>query len=274
MGICNSKQPAAADDAPAVAATNRSDEHPRAAPGVKPAPAAGGPVSPSSANAPHEGKVDGARDAVKAKGDGAEAGPLTKAGTATPISVMDIRIDAHASPAVAAVPDGASVLLTTRSTPPPALTLERRRVDERYEIGRELGRGCFGVVYVCREKSTGQEWALKMLSKSALKNAATVHDEVRQLRTVGAHPNVVQLHDFFEDPSGAYYIVMEYCKGGDLFTRIVNQGSYSEATASHLLRQLASAIQHMHRNKIAHRSVRAGAGGVRPSATETRPAGT
>lgn len=87
--------------------------------------------------------------------------------------------------------------------------VEKRSVDERYEVGKELGRGCFGVVRICTDKKTGKQWALKCIQKSSLKSHIIVKDEVLQLKKVGQHPNVVQLHDFFEDFNGDFYIVME-----------------------------------------------------------------
>lgn len=109
---------------------------------------------------------------------------------------------------------------------------------------------------MCTDRKTGEKWALKCIQRSSLKSHTIVEDEVRQLKKVGHHPNVVKLHDFFEDFDGNFYIVMELCVGGDLFTRIVNQGSYSELMASELLKQLGSAIQHMHNNKITHRDLK------------------
>ena len=69
------------------------------------------------------------------------------------------------------------------------------------------------------------------------------------------HVNIVNCVDFLEDPA-TYYIVMELCKGGELFDRIVVKNSYNEADARGVVRQLLAALQYIHGNNIVHRDLK------------------
>lgn len=86
----------------------------------------------------------------------------------------------------------------------------------RYEIqgGPPLGKGHFAVVRKCRDRVTGAICAVKIIDKKEMvkSTAAAVRSEIEILRAVGAHPNVVQLLDHFEDAS-KHYLVMQYCAG-------------------------------------------------------------
>ena len=78
--------------------------------------------------------------------------------------------------------------------------------------------------------------------------------EVALLRAC-RHKNIVNLFDFLEEPE-TYYIVMELCKGGELFDRIVAKKFYNEAEARGVVRQLLVALQYIHGNNIVHRDLK------------------
>jgi hypothetical protein len=94
----------------------------------------------------------------------------------------------------------------------------------RYEVSPGiLGKGHFAVVKKCRDVLTGQVYAVKILDKKELvKSAASVvKQEIEILRAVGAHPNIVQLIDHFED-NHKHFLVMELCLGREI--RIISAG--------------------------------------------------
>ncbi|CAI5500322.1 unnamed protein product, partial [Closterium sp. Naga37s-1] len=75
-------------------------------------------------------------------------------------------------------------------------------VHEAYSMGRELGRGQYGVIRACVEKATGVAWACKSISKARLAGAREVEDvrrEVRVMQQLRGHPAIVALHATFED---------------------------------------------------------------------------
>ena len=69
------------------------------------------------------------------------------------------------------------------------------------------------------------------------------------------HPNIVKLFEFFEDDKNLY-LICEYCKGGQLFEKLMEQQTFSENEAAHIMLQLLSAITHCHDRKIVHRDIK------------------
>ena len=118
-------------------------------------------------------------------------------------------------------------------------------ISVKYEVGGELGRGEFGVTYLCTEKSTNDKYACKSISKKKLRTAVDIEDvrrEVEILKRLPDHPNIVFLKDTFEDEN-AVHIVMELCEGGELFDRIVARGRYTERAAADVIRTIVEVVQ-------------------------------
>ena len=70
------------------------------------------------------------------------------------------------------------------------------------------------------------------------------------------HPNIVKLHEFYDEES-RFCIITEYCKGGELFDMILAHGkSFNEKEASRILMQLMLAVSYLHNNKIIHRNIK------------------
>jgi calcium-dependent protein kinase len=114
-----------------------------------------------------------------------------------------------------------------------------------YELGRELGRGEFGITYLCIEKSTGTKYACKSISKNKLRTQVDIEDvrrEVEIMRHLPKHPNIVTLKDTYEDES-AVHLVMELCEGGELFDRIVARGHYTERAAAVVTKTIVEVVQ-------------------------------
>ena len=120
-----------------------------------------------------------------------------------------------------------------------------REISQRYELGRELGRGEFGVTYLCTDNETRKEYACKSISKKKLRTAIDIEDvrrEVEIMRHLPKHPNIVSLKDTYEDDS-AVHLVMELCEGGELFDRIVARGHYTERAAAVVTRTIVEVVQ-------------------------------
>ena len=88
-----------------------------------------------------------------------------------------------------------------------------------YELGENLGSGAFSAVYKCIEKSSGKTRAVKIVKKQGLSKQHTNNSnklqEIQVLKLLD-HPNIIKIYKGFED-SKNFYIVMEYCEGGELF---------------------------------------------------------
>ncbi|CAN0310886.1 unnamed protein product, partial [Ectocarpus sp. 8 AP-2014] len=134
-----------------------------------------------------------------------------------------------------------------------------------FDVGQELGKGGFAVVYRARVRSTGLEVALKVVDKHRaaehLRGTATMANEVR-LHWGLRHPAVVELLEFFEDERFVY-LVLELCGGGDLYRRLRGAGSSSgssgpldEREAAGYMGQLLAGLQYLHESGIMHRDLK------------------
>ncbi|KAG5080567.1 hypothetical protein JHK86_004632 [Glycine max] len=133
-----------------------------------------------------------------------------------------------------------------------------RDIGLRYDLGRELGRGEFGVTYLCRDRETKEELACKSISKKKLRTAIDIEDvrrEVEIMRHLPKHPNVVSLKDTYEDDD-AVHLVMELCEGGELFDRIVARGHYTERAATTVTRTIVEVVKVCHEHGVMHRDLK------------------
>ena len=118
-------------------------------------------------------------------------------------------------------------------------------IGEKYALDRELGRGEFGVTYLCMDRGTRELLACKSISKRKLRTPVDVEDvrrEVDIMRHMPAHPNIVSLRAAYEDED-AVHLVMELCEGGELFDRIVARGHYTERAAAAVTRTIVEVVQ-------------------------------
>ncbi|CAD6207231.1 unnamed protein product [Miscanthus lutarioriparius] len=133
-----------------------------------------------------------------------------------------------------------------------------RDLGAQYELGGELGRGEFGITYLCTESATGARYACKSISKRKLRTPVDVEDvrrEVDIMRHMPAHPNIVSLRAAYEDED-AVHLVMELCEGGELFDRIVARGHYTERAAAAVTRTIVEVVQMCHRHGVIHRDLK------------------
>jgi len=69
------------------------------------------------------------------------------------------------------------------------------------------------------------------------------------------HPNIIKMYEFFSDEK-RFYIVTEVCKGGELFDVICEKGSFNEADARILMKQVISCVNYCHKKNIVHRDLK------------------
>ncbi|XP_076958440.1 calcium-dependent protein kinase 8-like [Bidens hawaiensis] len=132
------------------------------------------------------------------------------------------------------------------------------QIELTYVLGKELGRGEFGITYLCTNKSSGEVLACKSISKQKLRTRVDVEDvrrEVEIMKHLPPHPNIVSLKDTYEDDS-AVHLVMELCEGGELFDRIVARGHYTERAAAGVTRTIVEVIQMCHKHGVMHRDLK------------------
>ncbi|XP_030643779.1 serine/threonine-protein kinase DCLK2 isoform X1 [Chanos chanos] len=126
---------------------------------------------------------------------------------------------------------------------------------EKYKVGKVIGDGNFAVVKECVERSSGKEFALKIIDKAKCRGKEhLIENEVAVLRRV-KHPNIIMLIEEVDTPS-ELYLVMELVKGGDLFDAITSSTKYTERDASAMVFNLAGALKYLHRMSIVHRDIK------------------
>jgi serine/threonine protein kinase len=180
-------------------------------------------------------------------------------------------------------------------------------LSDKYNVtSRVLGQGTFGVVKVCRRKepegALATECAVKAVqlyrdvgfgSRVVLAELGSLETEISVMRSMGTHPNILELFDAYRTPSQVQ-IVLEYARGGTLLDRLATDLSFSElkaragctpgsdraprtgtpprvpgpnltlaavrcspvGQAASAIRQLAEALAHLHAHSICHRDVK------------------
>lgn len=121
-----------------------------------------------------------------------------------------------------------------------------------------IGIGAFASVHICTYKRTGDQRAVKILLKAGISqediDSRSVFSEVEILKTLD-HPNIVKVFEYFEDDCN-YYIVMEYCEGGDLFDKIIEFGNFHELQALNIMKKIFSALNYLHSKGVIHRDLK------------------
>ncbi|XP_044240289.1 serine/threonine-protein kinase DCLK2 isoform X5 [Ursus arctos] len=126
---------------------------------------------------------------------------------------------------------------------------------EKYKIGKVIGDGNFAVVKECMDRSTGKEFALKIIDKAkCCGKEHLIENEVSILRRV-KHPNIIMLVEEMETAT-ELFLVMELVKGGDLFDAITSSTKYTERDGSAMVYNLANALRYLHGLSIVHRDIK------------------
>jgi len=142
----------------------------------------------------------------------------------------------------------------------PKLKMRNGDVRSRYKVlPRVLGTGSFGTVRSCLHRQTNERLAVKSILKGGniLKgNAMLLRNEIALVQRV-SHHSVVSVVDVIQDRE-YIHIVMEECRGGDLFDKIVDGGvRLGERRACEIIGSLLDAIAYLHERNIVHRDLKA-----------------
>ncbi|KAF0903678.1 hypothetical protein E2562_029053 [Oryza meyeriana var. granulata] len=132
----------------------------------------------------------------------------------------------------------------------------------KYELGKEVGRGHFGhtcSAVVKKGEFKGQTVAVKIIAKAKMTTAISIEDvrrEVKILRALSGHNNLVKFYDACEDGLNVY-IAMELCEGGELLDRILARGGrYTEEDAKAIVVQILSVVAFCHLQGVVHRDLK------------------
>lgn len=126
-----------------------------------------------------------------------------------------------------------------------------------FEIGKPLGQGKFGSVYLAREKRTKYIVAIKVLQKSQLIKAGVEHQLRREIEIQShlRHQNILRMYGYFYDKK-RIYLILEYSPGGELYKRLTSKGRFSESTAARYISDLSKALHYCHCKNVIHRDIK------------------
>ena len=131
----------------------------------------------------------------------------------------------------------------------------RRALTEEYEPEGQLGEGGYGQVYLVRHKKMNLLRAMKVISVKSKTSEKKTDEEIELLKQLD-HPNIVKLFEYFSDDD-KYYLITEYCKGGDLFDLIKKKRTFSELSASYIMFQIFRALIYCHNtHHLVHRDIK------------------
>ena len=123
-------------------------------------------------------------------------------------------------------------------------------LNKEYKQGISIGEGGFGKVTTIIHKKTGQLRAMKLIKKSE----EFGFDEVENLMLLN-HPNIMKLYEYFYEKDNIY-IIMEYIRGDELFTKINEIHSFYEETAAIIIKSILQGIAYCHSLGIVHRDLK------------------
>ena len=126
-----------------------------------------------------------------------------------------------------------------------------------FEIGKPLGKGKFGRVYLAKHKTTGFVCALKVLHKKELQTSK-VEKQLRRETEIQSnlrHPNILRLFGHFHD-SSRVFLILEFAGKGELYKILRKAGRFDEKTAAEYIAQMASALGYLHKKHVIHRDIK------------------
>lgn len=121
-----------------------------------------------------------------------------------------------------------------------------------FDIGKILGSGKYGKVYLSRYISTKMQYAMKIMDNTVYKKYYEIEVKIHKELN---HNNITKLYNYFED-NKKYYLIMEYCCQGNLYQNLKKINFFSEEHIKRYVKQICSGVKYLHDNNILHRDLK------------------
>ena len=148
-------------------------------------------------------------------------------------------------------------IIKTENEKEKKIKLDSKKIIDEYLIKDTIGKGTFSTVKLGEHIKTKQKVAIKILNKDKIKakeDSIRIRREIKILQMMD-HPNIIKTYKVTENAKN-YYIIMEYCNGGELFNYIVEKEKLGQNEASMFFYQLINALDYIHSLGIAHRDLK------------------
>ena len=133
------------------------------------------------------------------------------------------------------------------------INMKNKNLFSEYQFCDRIGEGGYGYVYKTMHKKLKYYRAIKAIKKTSV-DEDSFFNEINILKNVD-HPNIIKLFETYFD-SGFYYLVEEYCSGGDLYDFIKKQKDISERKVAMIMNQIFLAVNNLHSKNIVHRDLK------------------
>lgn len=131
-------------------------------------------------------------------------------------------------------------------------------ITKNYDFEQELGSGAYGKVFRIKHRETNNYYACKRMNKRQISNKERFKIEIDLLKATD-HPYIVKLVELYED-NVYLYLVMEECKGGELFDRLAERAKshnlYTEKESCEIFKKIINAINYCHSHGVCHRDIK------------------
>eukprot|EP01013_Petalomonas_cantuscygni_P038979 TRINITY_DN70249_c0_g1_i1.p1 TRINITY_DN70249_c0_g1~~TRINITY_DN70249_c0_g1_i1.p1 ORF type:complete len:326 (-),score=65.99 TRINITY_DN70249_c0_g1_i1:136-1113(-) len=126
-----------------------------------------------------------------------------------------------------------------------------------FTIGKKLGEGRYGNVFLAQHKTSNLVVAIKRLSKEGIIRDNVAPQIVRELEIQGylRHPNILRLYGVFSDAS-YIYLVIDFCIFGELYRMLRKLKTFPEPVAARYIHSMAAALQYLHSKHVMHRDIK------------------
>lgn len=183
--------------------------------------------------------------------------PLTEGKPPGDVTLKDVGATQTDMASQVANDGGGPAVQHQTAQPQQGVQVKQRWTLTDFDIGRPLGKGKFGNVYLAREKESKFIVALKVLFKAQLQQSNVEHQLRREIEIQShlRHPNILRLYGYFYDKEKVY-LILEYAAKGELYKELQRHGHFDEKRTATYIASLAQALHYCHTKHVIHRDIK------------------